>query len=503
MTTLDTDSRVERLNTLRGLRLQVRNRRLARWEHNPVAWTTDALPNITLAGYQQQQLQTLAKTGHVAARATRGAGKTMPLAVAALWFVTTRELMGVDWKAPITAGSWAQLAKFTMPEIHRWTRDLQWDVLGLDEWRRNRELVTLGIKGRYGELFAINSDDPNLIEGAHAEHLFLGVDEAKAVPDLSWESMQGYFSSPGTYYRYVISKPGAPAGWFYDIHTGRPGYAGRWDTFHVNATQAVAEGRIAQEWVDTMADLWGRQSTAYRTHVDAEFAGDTDGVIPLEWIEAAMARHNPDTVTDCHPEIVSIDVADEGPDRSVIGLRCRNWLYQIDVFEDGDPEDTADRAHHRAATGSSIIVDSIGVGAGTLARLKRLQTEGKYTVRAFIASKGTKRKDATGHFGFANTRSAAWWNLRELLNPKNEADDITLPPSDELLGELSAPTWREVAGGRIQVESKDDIRKRIGRSTDLADVAVQAFWIQPGLAHGVAAAVDDAELTAVPWLNNL
>ena len=35
-----------------------------------------------------------------------------------------------------------------------------------------------------------------------------------------------------------------------------------------------------------------------------------------------------------------------------------------------------------------------------------------------------------------------------------------------LLGDLSAPKWKVLSGGKIQVESKDDIRKRLGRSTD-------------------------------------
>jgi hypothetical protein len=32
------------------------------------------------------------------------------------------------------------------------------------------------------------------------------------------------------------------------------------------------------------------------------------------------------------------------------------------------------------------------------------------------------------------------------------------------------------SGGRVQVESKEDIRKRIGRSTDDGDAVVMAFW---------------------------
>ena len=47
-------------------------------------------------------------------------------------------------------------------------------------------------------------------------------------------------------------------------------------------------------------------------------------------------------------------------------------------------------------------------------------------------------------------------------------------PDDDLLGDLCAPKWRLMSGGKILIESKDDIRKRIGRSTDVGDAVVYA-----------------------------
>jgi hypothetical protein len=94
---------------------------------------------------------------------------------------------------------------------------------------------------------------------------------------------------------------------------------------------------------------------------------------------------------------------------------------------------------------------------------------------AFNAAEGTDRKDRSGELGFTNLRGGGWWNLRELLDPAF-APILALPPDDRLTGDLTAPHWRVMSGGRIQVESKDDIRKRIGRSTDDGDAVVQATW---------------------------
>ncbi|HZQ08615.1 MAG TPA: hypothetical protein VFD70_18680, partial [Anaerolineae bacterium] len=83
----------------------------------------------------------------------------------------------------------------------------------------------------------------------------------------------------------------------------------------------------------------------------------------------------------------------------------------------------------------------------------------------------------SGELGFVDKRAHAWWNMRELLDPANGAD-IALPPEDTLIGDLTAPHWRPMSGGKIRVESKDELRKpeRLGRSTDDGDAVVMAFY---------------------------
>ena len=60
------------------------------------------------------------------------------------------------------------------------------------------------------------------------------------------------------------------------------------------------------------------------------------------------------------------------------------------------------------------------------------------------------------------------------MDPATEAE-LALPDNDLLTGDLVAPTWRATSAGRIVVEGKDGIKKRLGRSTDHGDAVVQAF----------------------------
>lgn len=467
-------TRLALLEELQTLRTEERLAKVAPWLYDPVQWVADVIPSIDLADYQTEELNALiAADGHgkVAARGPRGSGKTTPAAVIALWFITTRELAGIDWKVPVTAGSWNQLERFTWPEIHKWANLIDWHKLGMDRWIPKQQLMTLRIKLDHGEAFAINSDNPDLIEGAHADHLMLIVDEAKSVPDASWDAMQGYFASPGTYYQFVISTPSEPAGRFYDIHSRTAGYED-WSVSHVTIADAIAAGRVTEEWRAQREKQWGKDSTLYKCHVLAEFGGTEDGIIPLSWVEAAVERGREVAIDDCYPRVFGVDIADTGSDNTIIVHRDGDHAYRLDRFEDGDTMLHADRIENRARRGTRIVIDSIGVGAGVAAKLKRNKD---LVVAAFVASAGTKRKDLSGEMGFANLRAAAWWNLRELLDP-SEGSQLTLPDDPELLGDLTAPAWREVAGGKILVESKKDIKKRLGRSTDVGDAVVQAFW---------------------------
>ncbi len=53
-----------------------------------------------------------------------------------------------------------------------------------------------------------------------------------------------------------------------------------------------------------------------------------------------------------------------------------------------------------------------------------------------------------------------------------------------LTGDLTAPRWCVSSGGKVLLESKDDMRKRLGRSTDDGDAVVMAFWQQLALVGG-------------------
>jgi len=74
---------------------------------------------------------------------------------------------------------------------------------------------------------------------------------------------------------------------------------------------------------------------------------------------------------------------------------------------------------------------------------------------------------------FANLRAELWWRFREALDPQ-AGDDVSLPPDARLAAQLATPTWR-LRGNAIVIESKDEVRKWLGASTDDADAVILAW----------------------------
>jgi hypothetical protein len=457
-----------------------------RYRDDPAAFVRDCIawrPGEGPTDYQVEILDQLVARRRAAVRGPHSLGKTAVAAWVILWFALTRE--GEDWKIPCTASAWRQLTHYLFPELRKWARRLRWERLGRGPFDDGRELLQLSLKLATGEAFAVASDTPALIEGAHADHLLYVFDEAKSIPAATFDAAEGAFAS-GDCYALAISTPGEPQGRFYDIHARKPGFADWW-VRHVTLEECIAAGRVLPAWAEQRRLQWGEASAVYRNRVLGEFAASEEsGLIALSWIEAANDRWLALEESGEWGEFVGCgcDIARSGQDRSVLALRWGDAIRELRRYARQNTMETTGRiAGVLEARGGVAIVDVIGIGAGVVDRLRE---EGR-RVEAFNASEHADWRDASGELAFANKRSAAWWNLRELLDPAG-GRGLALPPDDLLTGDLTAPHWRVTSGGKVQVESKDEIRKRLGRSTDDGDAVVMAFWqerTQPAARHAI------------------
>jgi hypothetical protein len=116
-----------------------------------------------------------------------------------------------------------------------------------------------------------------------------------------------------------------------------------------------------------------------------------------------------------------------------------------------------------------IGIDVIGAGASVYDHAVGL----RLSARALNGSEGSDATDKSGKLTFVNKRAEWYWSFREALDPAN-GQDVALPPDTELLADLCAARWKATPRG-VQIESKDDIKKRIGRSPDVGEAVLYAF----------------------------
>lgn len=474
-------------------RLNAKDRRNHYWTHENgiVDFVLEVLRPKELYTYQIRILKNFRKHQRVSVKSLRGVGKTAMASFIVLWLISC---CPTEVKAITTASVWEQLDKYLWPEIRKWALRANWQYIGLT-MRDGDEILLKQISLESGRklAFATSPGKPERIEGAHAETLLYVLDEAKIIPDSVFDAIEGAFSTKGTNaFVFCISTPGAPLGRFYDIHRGRIGLE-NWHTENITLQEALEAGVIDLEHVESMKRLWGEDSPLYKNHFLGEFAESSDfGIIKLSWVQAANARwHELQANKPTGDRLWGIDPADTGMDKTAITPLIDNYFEYVKYYNE-EVMRTSQRLIELGFTckfndegfyesGDQIAIDGLSVGAGlyqTLRgknyRIHNVKFSGKAVDRV-----GNRIKDSSGMNTFQNIKIAAYWALREALDPESPAfANIALPPDEDLTRDLIVHEWTESMGVLRMKESKDKIREKIGRSPDGGDAVAIAWWIR-------------------------
>lgn len=244
-----------------------------------------------------------------------------------------------------------------------------------------------------------------------------------------------------------------------------------WDNPYLRQTEYVSQLQSMPE---------PRRSQLLLGNFRAGITDDEWQVIPTRWVQLAQQRWRQMPRPDGPLDQIGVDVARGGRDATVIGGRVGDYLIPLERLRKPDDreEDGIYVAGHlrrwlltERSPDALVVVDGIGVGSSVVDMLKLAGDVRYYNA---IASQKAAGTDATGRFRFANQRSWQTWHLRELLDP-DKGHLIALPDDPQLRVELCAFRWEEKADRVIQVESREDIVERIGRSPDAATACILAF----------------------------
>ena len=217
-------------------------------------------------------------------------------------------------------------------------------------------------------------------------------------------------------------------------------------------------------------------------------------VCPSSWLLGAAAAYPADARDGDALVAIGADVAWGGEDQTALALIQRTASGRLYVaplvivpgIETPTGSATAALIMRFWRPGAWVAIDATGNTAAyeACARVSALEPSLVPVIFAEAAT-GTTR-DAL--MGFANKRAEIWWRVREEIEP-GVASVIGLPQDQELLADLSSPRWKAVARG-VQIESKEEIRKRIGRSPDRGDAVALALEAAVYATAGAALARD-------------
>lgn len=198
--------------------------------------------------------------------------------------------------------------------------------------------------------------------------------------------------------------------------------------------------------------------------------------IPTDWIKAAVARWKPQPPVGIPLCSIGVDVAQGGADSTVLARRHDSWFAPLIVVpgkETPGGTDVAALVMKHRYDGAKVIIDvGGGWGGDAHGHLMKQQVDSA----AYMGVKKSLKRTADNQLTFSNVRTEAYWRFREALNPDQRGGScVAIPDDKRLISDLASP-WYKVESNGIEVEPKEKLVKRLGRSTDRGDAVVMAWW---------------------------
>lgn len=447
--------------------------RQERWQHDPAAWVRERLGGFAWSK-QRDILAAVRDNRRTAVRSGHGVGKSHTAALVACWWLDTHP--------PGTA--FVVSTAPTFPQVRailwRYIRRLH-AAAGLPgrvnqtEWFIDDELVGFGRKPA--------DHDESAFQGIHERFVLVLLDEACGIPEQLWVAADALTTNADCR-MLAIGNPDNPASYFRKVCTPGSGWhaigISAFDSPNLSGEQVpekVALSLVSREWVEEKRREWGEDNPLYRSKVLGEFSADHPNQV-VRQSDVAACRAVPDTAPagkELLPVELGVDVGGGG-DETVIRERRgrvagREWRARTDR-----PEQIAPLVLQaiRETGASAVKVDSIGIGFGVIGELRNMT--GRELHKAHIDAVNVAEKPQEPD-KYLNLRAELWWEIGRNLSERRGWDLSSMENADATIAQLLEPRWEIDAQGRIKVEPKAEVIKRMGRSPDNADALLLAFYV--------------------------
>ncbi len=394
----------------------------------------------------------------IAVASGHGIGKSALVGQIIGWAMSTCD----DCKVIVTAATGTQLATKTAPEVAKWFR-----IMGNRHWF---EVMATSIKVQERgstwrtDFITWSENNTEAFQGAHnkGKRILIIMDEASAIADKVWEATEGALTDSDTEIIWLaFGNPTQNTGRFRECF-GKNKH--RWLNFQIDSR--TVEG-TNKEQLDKWVSDYGEDSDFVRVRVRGEFPrAGSNQLINSDAVEAA--RRFKASGYEGLPKIMSVDVARFGDDQSVIGIRQGRYLRILAKYRGLDTVQLAERVieQHEMEKPDAVVVDGDGIGAGVVDQLKHR----RYDKGLFEFHGGEKANDSEAYF---NKRAECWALTRDWLMAGAQ-----IPDDPELATDLTSPEYGFSNKQQIQLERKEDMKKRGLSSPDSGDMLAMTFSVK-------------------------
>jgi hypothetical protein len=456
--------------------MQQATQRVAEWRRDPLLFVREVF-GAEPDAWQADGLEEIGKPGRkrLALKACAGPGKTAFLAWAGWHRLVCYAAPNEHPKGIAVSMTGDNLRRNLWAEMARWRNGSPF-LLKAFEWTGSRIFArdhaeTWFLSATSWPKTADAETIGRTLSGLHSRFPFYLIDESGDIPPNMRRSAEQGLSTCEDGLIVTAGNTTSQAGLLYEVATRLRGSQedGKWTVISITGDpdDPKRSPRVQLEWARQQIATYGRENPWVMAYVLGQFPpGSINALLSVEEAEAAMDRSPTPGSYEWAEKRLGVDVARYGDDRTVIFPRQGLAAFQPAIM--------------RHARGSAVSVDIANRTMGMMNELDAEQAFFDDTVGwahgAVDVLRAAGRSPYAVQFDkpsanprYANMRAQMWMEMAEWIKGGG-----CMPRIAEMVSELTAPTYF-FSNGKFQIEAKDQVKKRLGRSPDLADALALTF----------------------------
>lgn len=462
--------------TMNSNRVKAFRRAISTYRDDPVRFASEVM-SFHPDPWQADAMCRIRDNRRLAIKSGQGVGKTGIEAVLVIWFLFCFPYARVVCTAPTKQ----QLHDVLWSEIDKWITKSP-TLRKMFKWTK----TYVYLKGQEKRWFAVarTATKPENMQGFHETNMMFIVDEASGVADPIMEAIMGTLSGENNKL-IMMGNPTRNTGTFYDAFTRDRDL---WQTMTVSSEDSP---RTNKDNIAALKRKYGEASNVVRVRVLGEFPTQDDDVfIPLSLIEQCSSRaYELPEEMEMPFVILGCDVARFGDDETII---FRNYKGHCKMVRQRHGQDlmatvgdivweyrTIVEEHPDYFGKIFVQIDDTGLGGGVTDRLREVKREQRLSRMVVIPINAAEKIETDSPAGkksaehYNNLTTDMWATLRDDL----EARAVDIEDNEETVAQLSSRKYRMASNGKLEVEPKQEMKKRGLGSPDRGDALSLCLYL--------------------------